>query len=144
MKKTEHMGTVVQVKRRGAVVELKPGPHCTSAFACSCCGSIDPGQRRIIVRGRQLEEGDRVRVLLPACAGWLGPLVTLLLPLLLLGAGALVGWLAAGRTTAREAPILAGAACGFVLAIGVAVLVNRKLEGPGSVEVHRLSSGGPD
>jgi ethanolamine transporter EutH len=65
------------------------------------------------------------------------------LPVLLFVLGAAIGWLVRGRAAGNDIPIIIGGLCGFVLAVIVAVLVNRKMASTQDIQVRRVREGQP-
>lgn len=138
MKRVEHVGTVVAIDGAKALVQLKPDESCGAGFRCACCVSVRSQGRQMEVDGAGLEEGDFVCISVPVYTAYLSTLVIFVLPIVLLIAGGAVGWLVEGRTVAHDMSIIIGMACGFTLAVLVAIIVNRRMAAGGGIEVRRL------
>ena len=139
MKKVEHVGTVVEVGEGTALIELKDEPGCGLRCACSC--SLRSGSRTVRVARGDLEQGDTVRLFVPAWAGYLSIVIVFVLPIALFVAGGMVGAAFESGSGAHGTPTIVGAVAGFGLSILAAVLVNRWLTRVGSPEVQRLTRG---
>ena len=97
------------------------------------------GRRASLLREpRKPQRGRLRRILLPACSGYLSALVVFVLPMVLVIVGMIVGS-ALEQGSGRDMPTLIGAAVGFALAIGIAVLVNKTITGEGNFEVERIT-----
>jgi positive regulator of sigma E activity len=144
MSRIEHIGTVTEVTEDKAVVELRDTDRCCGmGLRCACCASVQSERRRIRVPRGDLERGDMVCVSIPARAAYVGMFVVFVLPVLLFVLGAGIGWLVRGRAAGNDIPIIIGGLCGFVLAVIVAVLVNRKMASTQDIQVRRVREGQP-
>jgi positive regulator of sigma E activity len=137
-KKDEHVGTVVAIEGDKAAVQLKADASCSRGFACACCSSLRPEPRIIRVVRADLEEGDTVRVLVPAYMGYLSMFVLFVLPLILVVVGFAIGGQFEEGKSAHGMATLVGGAVGFIVAVVVAAVVSRKLDNAYRYEVHRV------
>ena len=144
MKKVEHLGTVVGIEGALAVVQVKAGRSCSSGLSCACCSSFRPEPLTIRVARDGLEQGDTVGVLIPAYAGAVGTFVVFILPIMLAVVGFVVGGRFESGTGAHGMPTIVGGVVGFLLAAGVAAVVNRRLSRPDNYEVRRVTEGERD
>ncbi len=140
MKKREHIGTVVSVEGRTALVRLKADPNCGSKFSCSCC-SVKPEAQTLRVPGTGLEEGDTVKVSVPAYVGYLSTVVVFVMPLVLAIVGFALGARFEDTPEAQGMPTIVGGVAGFALAVVIAMLVNRALTNARSCEVQQVKTG---
>ena len=142
MGKIEHVGTVIEIDGQEAIVELKGNACNPSSFACSCCPSFRPEPVKLRVERSGLEQGDTVRVFVPAYTGYLSTLVVFVLPLVLTIVGLLLGSGLEPSEGAHGTSTVVGGIAGFLLAVAVALLVNRWLTGTGHYDVQQVKGAG--
>lgn len=132
----EEKGTVIQVKRQRAVVQMD-APASSACRGCGLCAHMGSDTRTMEVDGDGLREGDRVLVRIPRHSGYTGMLLLVVVPMLLFVAGMLAGLQM--FPDGGGLPALVGVG-GLVAGFGVSWLVEKLLPG-GSVEVRRLERG---
>lgn len=143
MKMIEHVGTVVEVEGRRAVVEVETNEQCGQGASCGCCAALQQGRRRLQVESNGLEAGDRVEISMPAYSGYLSALVVFGLPLVLFVVGMLIGGRFEPTGGANDMATIIGGVIGLAVAVLVAVLVNRAMgKGKHQIQVRRVSPGG--
>ena len=137
MKSIQHVGRVVDVSETKAEVLVRPADGGGCGVGCGCCGSGAGVARRFFVRRGELKEGDWARITMPACSGYVSTLVVFVLPMLMFIGGMIAGS-AIQPGSGNDMTTVLGGVVGFALAIGVAVLVNKKLTGADNFVVERL------
>jgi len=138
VKRTEYVGTVISIEGDKAVVQLRAHRSCASVFGCACCSNMRPEATTVRVERGDLEEGDTVQVSVPAYAGYVSTFPLFVLPMILTIAGLPVGGWLEGGGSAHGMPTIIGGVLGFLLAVLIAVVVNRALSDARNYEVQRL------
>jgi positive regulator of sigma E activity len=136
----EVTGTVVGVSDGRASVCLDADQSCGPALGCACCSLGRREGQTIRIAARGLQEGERVRVLMPAYATYVSILAVFVLPVVLFVVGLVVGGTFEAGEGGRDLPTIIGGLCGFGVAVLVALAVNRLLKN--SYEVRPLGRQG--
>jgi len=140
MRKVTHTGKVVRIADGKATIEIQTSERCsTFAYRCACCHSLEAEPKKVDVPRGDLQEGEIVSIGIPEYSSYLSTFVILGLPVILFIAGAVAGWFLEGRAGGHDMGIIMGGLCGFVVAVFVAVIVNRKLSDVANSDVRRLN-----
>jgi hypothetical protein len=142
MRTVDRTGTVVEVLKDHATVEISREDCCTDRLSCSCC-SAAARPERLRVEPDGLTVGDTVVVSTPAYLGYVSVLVVFVLPLVLAVLGGWVGAVIEGDSVAHDMPIIIGGVVGIASWLPVALLINRRLSQPGNRHVRKLSGAEP-
>ena len=137
MEDREDTGTVVALSGERATVLLDHEPQEAACAGCHAC-SVTPGGRATIrVERKGLDEGDRVRVGIPQVNAYLSIGVLFGAPILLVGAGLIIGSALQGPGSSGG-PALLGGAMGLLVAMAIAWAANGLIARRAAPRVRRI------
>jgi len=138
----QHVGFVAGVTDDRAEVHVwAPGRGAGCRLGCAACSTGRGGVRKLRVARADLQEGDYVRVTMPACSTYVSALVVFALPMALFVVGAALGARFEPAPGGHGAGTIAGALAGLAAAVVIAVFVNRKVTGDRHLTVTRMTPG---
>jgi positive regulator of sigma E activity len=129
-------GTVIATEEEYATVLLEADAGCGQGVGCAHCSLFRPESHTVQVRRGDLQEGDRVRLLVSGSTVYRSIVMLFALPMALAVVGYFVGARIAGGNSDLGGVV--GCVVGFVVAIAAALTVNRRLAGTGDLEVERI------
>lgn len=129
-------GRVVAVDGERATVLVEADAACGQGASCAHCSVFQPGSHTVQVRRGDLKEGDRVRLVVSPRSAYRSIILVFLAPM----AFAILGFFAGVRilTVMGDLGGILGCMAGFVLAIVIALGVNRRMAGTSDLVVERL------
>jgi positive regulator of sigma E activity len=131
-------GSVTEVAGDRATVLLQPDAACGQGAGCAHCALFRPEAHAIQVPRDDLEPGDLVRIQVAKGDVYRSVIVVFILPPVLAIAGLAAGLQLGGA--AGTWPAVAGFAAGLLIAIAIALLVNRVLARSSTLRVEKVRS----
>jgi hypothetical protein len=137
MEYREDTGTVVALSGEKATVLLDHEPQEAACAGCHACSVTPSGRATIRVERNGLDEGDRVRVGIPQVNAYLSIGVLFGAPILLVGAGLIIGS-ALQSPDSSDGPALLGGAMGLLAAMALAWVANGVIARRAAPRVWRI------